>query len=488
MKYEAVIGLEVHVQLNTKSKMFCSCSTKFGAEPNKNTCPICLGMPGVLPVINKEAVNLTIKTALAMNCNIAPFNRFARKNYFYPDLPKGYQISQYELPLAKGGHIEIVVDGNIKKIGLTRIHMEEDAGKLIHGENLGDRDSSYVDINRAGVPLMEIVSEPDIRSSEEAKEYMTRLKAILEYIEVSDCNMEEGSLRCDANVSVRPVGSKEFGTKAEVKNMNSFRFLQKALEYEIKRQIDTIEEGGKIVQETRLFNPDKGVTISMRSKEEAHDYRYFPDPDLVPIEIDSKWIEDIRRTLPELPDAKRERFVKEYSLPEYDAEVLTYSKSIAGYFENCIKLYNQPPDRNIQGQAKIISNWIMGDVLRMLKDENLEIEEFPVTPEMLTGMLKLIDNGTISGKIAKTVFEEMYKTKKSPEDIVKEKGLVQVTDESAVIKVIDEVIAENPKEVADYKGGKDKLIAFFVGQVMKKSQGKVNPQIANKLLKERLAL
>ena len=326
MKYEAVIGLEVHVQLNTKSKMFCSCSTKFGAEPNKNTCPICLGMPGVLPVINREAVNLTIKTALATDCKIAPFNRFARKNYFYPDLPKGYQISQYELPLAKGGHIEIVVDGNVKRIGITRIHMEEDAGKLIHGENLGDKDSSYVDINRSGIPLMEIVSEPDIRSPEEAKEYMTRLKAILEYIEVSDCNMEEGSLRCDANVSVRPVGSKNFGTKAEVKNMNSFRFLQKALEYEIKRQIDTLEEGGKIVQETRLFNPDKGITLSMRSKEEAHDYRYFPDPDLTPIEVDNKWIEDIRAKLPELPDAKRERFVKEYGLPEYDAEVLTTSK------------------------------------------------------------------------------------------------------------------------------------------------------------------
>lgn len=477
MRYEPVIGLEVHVQLNTKSKMFCSCSTEFGAEPNKNTCPICLGMPGVLPVINREAVNLTIKTALAMSCKIAPFNRFARKNYFYPDLPKGYQISQYELPLAKGGHVEIVVDGNIKKVGLTRIHIEEDAGKLIHGENLGDRDSSYVDINRAGVPLMEIVSEPDIRSPEEAKEYMTRLKSILEYIEVSDCNMEEGSLRCDANVSVRPVGSKEFGTKAEVKNMNSFRFLQKALEYEIKRQIDVLEEGGKIIQETRLFNPDKGITISMRSKEEAHDYRYFPDPDLVPIEIDNKWIEDIRTTLPELPDAKRERFVKEYGLPEYDAEVLTTSKAIAGYFEDCIKLYAQP---------KVISNWVMGEVLRVLKDENLEIEKFPITPEMLTGMLKLIDNGTISGKIAKTVFEEMYKTKKSPEDIVKEKGLVQITDESAVIKVIDEVIAENPKEVADYKGGKDKLITFFVGQVMKKSKGKANPQIVNKLLKERL--
>ena len=479
MKYEAVIGLEVHVQLNTKSKMFCSCSTKFGAEPNKNTCPICLGMPGVLPVINREAVNLTIKTALATDCKIAPFNRFARKNYFYPDLPKGYQISQYELPLAKGGHIEIVVDGNVKRIGITRIHMEEDAGKLIHGENLGDKDSSYVDINRSGIPLMEIVSEPDIRSPEEAKEYMTRLKAILEYIEVSDCNMEEGSLRCDANVSVRPVGSKNFGTKAEVKNMNSFRFLQKALEYEIKRQIDTLEEGGKIVQETRLFNPDKGITVSMRSKEEAHDYRYFPDPDLTPIEVDNKWIEDIKAKLPELPDAKRERFVKEYELPEYDAEVLTTSKPVSGYFEDCIKLYNQP---------KTISNWVMGEVLRTLKEEGLSIEKYPVTREMLTEMLKLIDNGTISGKIAKTVFEEMYKTGKSPEDIVKEKGLVQITDESEVIKVIDEVIAENPKEVADYKGGKDKLITFFVGQVMKKSKGKANPQVVNKLLKERLAL
>ncbi|MEK6590203.1 MAG: Asp-tRNA(Asn)/Glu-tRNA(Gln) amidotransferase subunit GatB [Nitrospinota bacterium] len=478
MKYEPVIGLEVHVQLNTKSKMFCSCSTEFGAEPNKNTCPICLGMPGVLPVINREAINLAIKTALATNCKIAPFNRFARKNYFYPDLPKGYQISQYEMPLAKNGHIDIVTNGKIKRIGITRVHMEEDAGKLIHGENLGSHDSSYVDMNRAGVPLMEVVSEPDIHSPEEAKEYVTRLKSILRYIEVSDCNMEEGSLRCDANVSIRPVGNKDLGIKTEVKNMNSFRFLQKALEYEIKRQIDIVEEGGKIIQETRLFNPDKGITISMRGKEEAHDYRYFPDPDLVPTEIDSTWIDYIRATIPELPDAKRDRFVKEYGLPEYDAEVITISKSIANYFENCIKLYNQP---------KIISNWVMGEVLRTLKDEDFEIEKYPVTPQMLTEMLKLIDNGTISGKIAKTVFEEMYKTGKSPENIVKEEGLVQITDEAEIVRVIDEVIASNPKEVADYKGGKEKLLTFFVGQVMKKSKGKANPQMVNKLLKERLA-
>ncbi|MFZ3064594.1 MAG: Asp-tRNA(Asn)/Glu-tRNA(Gln) amidotransferase subunit GatB [Nitrospirota bacterium] len=475
MQYEAVIGLEIHAQLLTKSKIFCGCSTKFGEKPNSQVCPVCLGMPGVLPVLNKKAIDFAIKTALATNCTVNEHSIFARKNYFYPDLPKNYQISQYELPLAIKGCIEVVLDSNVKKIGITRIHMEEDAGKNLHE---GIMDASHVDLNRTGVPLMEIVSEPDMRTPEEAVAYLKKLRDILRYLDVCDGNMEEGSFRCDANVSIRPVGQKEFGTKAELKNMNSFKFVQKALEYEIERQTEMLEDGKKIVQETRLWDTAKGVTISMRSKEEAHDYRYFPEPDLAPLMVDKKWIEDIRSELPELPDTKRARFVKDYSLPEYDAELLTSTIVMADYFEGCVKLHNQP---------KIISNWIMGDLARLLNENNLDIKDSPINSKKLTDMLKLMDKGIISGKIAKVVFEEMFKTGKEPEAVVKEKGLVQVTDESEIEKVIDEVIKANPGQLADYRAGKDKLFGFFVGQVMKESKGKANPAKVNELLKKKLS-
>ncbi len=477
MDYEAIIGLEVHAQLLTRSKIFCSCSTQFGAKPNQNTCPICLGMPGVLPVLNRDVVEFTIRAALATNCRIAPFSRFARKNYFYPDLPKGYQISQYELPLAMDGYIEIGSNGKKKRIGITRIHMEEDAGKLIHGENLGHPDSSYVDFNRTGVPLMEIVSEPDIRTPEEAREYLLKLKAVLEYIKVCDCNMEEGNLRCDANISVRPKGRKEFGVKTELKNMNSFKNVQKALEYEIKRHIQILEKGGEIVQETRLWDVNSERTISMRSKEEAHDYRYFPEPDLVPTVISEDWIEDVRSKLPELPDAKRERFVREYGIPEYDAGVLTSLRPLADYYEACVRIFPKP---------KIISNWVMGDILRELKNDERGINECPITPEHLTGMLKMIEEGRISGKIAKTVFEEMYRSGKTSDEVVKKKGLVQISDEGELLGFVDRVIGENPAMVEAYQKGKTKLFGYFIGEVMKASKGKANPALVNKLLKDRL--
>lgn len=475
MEFEAVIGLEVHAQLLTDTKIFCGCPTKFGAEPNSQTCPICLGMPGVLPVLSKKVVEYAMKAALATGCEIQPMSRFARKNYFYPDLPKGYQISQYELPIALKGHIDIPVEGGHKRIGITRIHMEEDAGKSLHEGIAG---ASHVDLNRAGTPLIEIVSEPDMRSSDEAVEYLKRLRAILMYLEVCDGNMEEGSFRCDANVSIMPKGDTKFGTRAELKNINSFRFVQKAIEYEIKRQKSVIMEGGKVVQETRLWDTQKNVTVSMRGKEEAHDYRYFPDPDLVPIEIGPEWIKDVRKSLPELPAQKVKRFMAEYGIPEYDAEVLSVSKALANYYEETAKL---------SGQPKAASNWIMGDLLRFLKEDDREIEESPVSPRHIAEMIKLIDNGTISGKIAKTVMEEMYKTGKMPDDVVKEKGLVQVTDTGAIERVIDEVLAENADSVAAYRSGKDKLFGFFVGQVMKKSQGKANPGAVNELLKKKLA-
>ena len=478
MNYEVVIGLEVHVQLKTRSKIFCSCSTEFGKPPNANTCPICLGMPGVLPVLNKKVVEYAIKACLATHCEVQPLSRFSRKNYFYPDLPKGYQITQFELPIGLNGYINIQTNGTPKKIGLTRIHLEEDAGKSIHGENLGSPGRSYVDYNRTGVPLIEIVSEPELRSSAEAREYLVQLKAILDYAEVSDVNMEEGSLRCDANVSLRPFGQKEFGTRTELKNINSFKFVQKALEYEIERQAKILDQGDAIVQETRLYDSDKGITFSMRSKEEAHDYRYFPEPDLVPTFCDESWIKTIQQSLPEMPEQKSDRFVREYEIPEYDAGVLITSKALADYFETCVTLFNQP---------KIISNWIMGDLLRELKNDGKEIEECPVSPERLTGLLKLIDDGTISGKMAKTVFEDMYRSGKSPLEIVKDKGLSQITDESALQKMVDDVIAANPGQAADFKNGKDKLIGFFVGQVMKASKGQANPALVNKLLKEKLS-
>lgn len=474
MKYEAVIGLEVHAQMLTETKVFCGCSTKFGSGPNTQTCEICIGMPGVLPVLNNKALEFAIRTGLATNCTISSYSRFARKNYFYPDLPKGYQISQYEHPICELGFIDVVVDGETRRIGITRIHMEEDAGKNIHE---GGGNHSFVDLNRAGVPLMEIVSEPDIRSPKEASEYMKKLRAILRYLGVCDGNMEEGSLRCDANVSVRPVGQKEFGTRAEVKNINSFRFVEKAVEYEIKRQIKVVEEGGKIVQETRLWDSARGITESMRSKEEAHDYRYFPEPDLVPIIAERKWIDEIRAGLPELPDARKGRFVSEYGIPEYDADLLTAEKTVAAWFEDAVKA---------GGQAKAVSNWMMGDLMRLLNEENTSLEECPMKPAQLAEMLKLVEKGTISGKIAKTVFEEMYRTGKDAGEIVKEKGLVQISDESEIEKAVDEVIAGHPQEAGRYRAGEEKLLGFFVGKVMKSTKGKANPQMLNELLKKKL--
>ena len=477
MKYETVIGLEVHVQIKTKTKIFCSCSTEFGSRPNENTCPICLGMPGVLPVLNKRFLESSMRACLATHCTIEPMNRFARKNYFYPDLPKGYQISQFELPLGTNGYININIDGTKKRIGLTRIHMEEDAGKLIHGENLGSPGKSYVDFNRTGVPLCEVVSEPDLRSSEEARAYLIELKSILEYTGVSDCNMEEGSLRCDANVSIRPVGQKEFGTRTELKNLNSFKFIQKAIEYEVDRQTKILDQGDTVKQETRLYDSDRGETFPMRSKEEAHDYRYFPDPDLVPIMIDETWVEKLRQTIPELPEQKRERFVKSYGIPEYDTGVLTSSAPLADYFEKCTALFPHP---------KTISNWMMGDLLRELKKDGRDIVDCPVSPSALVDLLKLIQSGTISGNIAKGVFEEMYRTQKSAGSIVEEKGLKQITDSSAIEKIVAEVIQANPGQVEEFKGGKEKVLGFLVGQVMKASKGKANPGMVNKLLKEKM--
>ncbi|PKN18167.1 MAG: Asp-tRNA(Asn)/Glu-tRNA(Gln) amidotransferase GatCAB subunit B [Deltaproteobacteria bacterium HGW-Deltaproteobacteria-6] len=475
MEFETVIGLEVHAQMLTDTKIFCNCSTKFGGAPNSHACPVCLGMPGVLPVLNKKVVEYGMKMALATNCTINPSNSFARKNYFYPDLPKGYQISQYAYPLAEHGYILLEGDGEPKKIGITRIHMEEDAGKLIHDEN---NPSSYVDLNRTGVPLIEIVGEPDLRSPEEAAEYLRRLHEILVYLEICDGNMEEGSFRCDANVSIRPVGQKEFGTRTELKNMNSFRNVQRALEYEVKRQQYLVENGQKIIQESRLWDDAQGVTNSMRSKEEAHDYRYFPDPDLVPVMVDEAWIARIREELPELPLAKRERFVKEYQIPAYDAGVLTADKALALYYEDVVKLCGKP---------KQASNWVMGDVLRFLNEDKRDIRQCPITAKSLADMIKLIEEGAISGKMAKDVIDEMYKTGKPPQEIVKEKGLVQITDEGELIKTITAIIEANPNQLKDYRGGKEKLFGFFVGQVMKATQGKANPQLVNDLLKKMLA-
>ncbi|MBI5379751.1 MAG: Asp-tRNA(Asn)/Glu-tRNA(Gln) amidotransferase subunit GatB [Nitrospirae bacterium] len=474
-RYEAVIGLEVHAQLLTRSKNFCGCSTRFGKMPNTQTCPVCIGMPGVLPVLNRTAVEYAIKTALALGCAITPHGRFARKNYFYPDLPKGYQISQYELPIGTMGALEIVVGGEVHRIGITRVHLEEDAGKNLHE---GGDGVSFVDMNRCGVPLMEIVSEPDIRTAEEAAAYMRELRSILRYLEVCDGNMEQGSLRCDANVSIRPEGSADLGVKAEVKNMNSFKFVQKALEYEIARQIRVIEEGGRIVQETRLWDPDQEITVSMRSKEEAHDYRYFPEPDLVPLVIDEAWQEEVRRTLPELPAAKRERFVRQYALPKYDADELTATASTAASFEATVKAGASP---------KAASNWIMGEIQRLLNLESIAIEACPVSPERLAELLKRIEDGTVSGKLAKTVLEAMFKTGKDAAAIIAEQGLTQISDTAALERAIAEVLARHQKELVEYRAGKEKLFGFFVGQVMKATQGKANPGLLNEILKKRLA-
>jgi aspartyl-tRNA(Asn)/glutamyl-tRNA(Gln) amidotransferase subunit B len=479
MKYEPVIGLEVHAQLLTESKIFCGCSTKFGQAPNHNTCPVCAGFPGVLPVLNKKVVEFAIRVGLATHCEIERSSRLARKNYFYPDLPKGYQITQYEFPICNNGYVDIEVNGATKRIRLTRIHMEEDAGKNIHDAR---SDASLVDLNRAGVPLLEIVSEPDMGSPAEAGNYLKMLRSILQYLAICDGNMEEGSFRCDANVSVRPEGSKALGTKAELKNLNSFKAVEKALEYEIQRHIDTLSDGGKLTQETRLWDPDREVTRSMRTKEFAHDYRYFPDPDLLPIVIDDRWIDEIRAALPELPDARKARFTSQYSLPAYDAELLTSRKDVADYFEAALKAH---------GNAKVTSNWVMGDLFRVLKqrklDERLYIDNWPVPPGNLAALVRLIDQGTISGKIAKSLFEEMLTSGRPPQEIVREKGLEQVSDFESIETVIEQVLAAYPKQVEQYRGSSEKVFGFFVGQVMKATQGKVNPQKANEILKQKLA-
>ena len=474
MEFEPVIGLEVHAQLETESKIFSTASTSFGAEPNSQVTPVCLGMPGVLPVLNKKALELAVKAALALNCTIHERSRFARKNYFYPDLPKGYQISQYEEPYSSGGWLDIPSGEAVKRIRLTRIHMEEDAGKLVH-DNTGS--GSLVDLNRAGEPLIEIVSEPDISDADEAVAYLKKLRSILRYIGVCDGNMEEGSLRCDANVSIRPKGSEKLGTKVEIKNVNSFRFIQRAIEYEIKRQEAVIESGGEIVQETRLYDADKGVTFSMRTKEEAHDYRYFPDPDLLPVEISTKDIETLKASLPELPDARRDRFEKDYGLPEYDAGVLTSSREIADYFEEALSHYKNP---------KTLGNWIMTEVLRELRDED-DISAFPVTADKLAGLLNLIEDGTISGKIAKDVFAEMVSGGSTAKEIVEKKGIKQISDKGELEGLIAGILEKHPDEISRYKGGDEKLIGFFVGQVMKATQGKANPKLVNEILRTELA-
>jgi aspartyl-tRNA(Asn)/glutamyl-tRNA(Gln) amidotransferase subunit B len=477
MEYEPVIGLEVHAQLLTRSKIFCGCSTSFGEAPNSLTCPVCTGQPGSLPVVNRKAVEFAIKLGLATSCRIAPYSLFARKNYFYPDLPKGYQISMYEHPLAEDGFVELITQGQKKRIHLIRIHMEEDAGKLKHGETPETAAFSYVDFNRTGIPLVEIVSGPEIRSPQEAGDYLRKLRSILQYLEISTGNMEEGSFRCDANVSVRPKGREEFGTRAELKNMNSFRHVEKALEYEIKRQISLLEDGGEVVQETRLWDADQEISVSMRGKEEAHDYRYFPDPDLVPLKIDESWVEEIRKGLPELPGEKIERFVKEYQIPEYDAEILASTKALASYYEECVRLYPEP---------KVVSNWMMGDLLRELKRDEREIDQCPVTPGHLAEMLSMIKDGTISGKIAKDVFEEMYRGGERPAKIVQEKGWTQILDQTEIENAIERVIQANSKQVEDYRKGKEKLFGFFVGEVMKATKGKANPKLLNELLKRKL--
>ncbi|MEI7449820.1 MAG: Asp-tRNA(Asn)/Glu-tRNA(Gln) amidotransferase subunit GatB [Desulfomonile sp.] len=475
MKYEAVIGLEVHAQLLTDSKAFCSCTTRFGAEPNSNTCPICQGMPGVLPVLNRKALEFTVRMALACNCKINEFSRFARKNYYYPDLPKNYQISQYELPVAEHGWAEIDAGEGPRRIGITRIHMEEDAGKLIHDDK---KPLSYVDLNRTGIPLIEIVSEPEIRTPEEASAYLRALHSILVYLKICDGNMEEGSFRCDANVSIRHKGETRLGVKTELKNMNSFRNVQRGLHYEIERQTALLESGDRVLQETRLFDPSEGTTASMRSKEQAHDYRYFPDPDLLPLRVGPELVEKIRKELPELPMEKKERFIRDLGIPPYDAGVLTASRDMAEYFEKTVDLFQNP---------KSVSNWIMTELMRELKGDETGITNCPVSPHQLADLLKLVDNGTVSGKIAKTVFEQMYATGSNPIDIINEKGLLQVSDSEELAAIIGKVLDDNPGEVEKCLSGKTKLIGFFVGQVMKATRGKANPAVVNQILSDELA-
>ncbi|WP_040949961.1 Asp-tRNA(Asn)/Glu-tRNA(Gln) amidotransferase subunit GatB [Gorillibacterium massiliense] len=470
--YETVVGLEVHVELHTKSKVFCGCSTSFGAPPNTHTCPVCLGYPGVLPVLNRQALEYAMKAALALNCTIAEETAFDRKNYFYPDSPKAYQISQLYKPVGVNGWVEIEVDGETKRIGIKQLHLEEDAGKLSHAEG---GYASLVDFNRVGTPLIEIVSDPDLRSPEEVLIYLEKIRAIMQYCDVSDVKMEEGSLRWDANISLRPFGQETYGTRTELKNMNSFRAVQKALEYEQSRQADLLDRGEAVVQETIRWDEVSGRTLSMRSKEEAHDYRYFPDPDLVAVKIDEDWKEAVRATIPELPDQRKVRYAAEYGLPAYDAGVITSSKKLADFFEESL---------NYTKDAKAVSNWIMGDLLGYLNQNGLEFGDVPLTGKSMGEMIGLLEKGTISSKIAKTVFKAMLETGKGPQTIVEEQGLVQISDEGAIRAIVEQVVAANPQSVADYRAGKEKAIGFLVGQVMKESKGKANPGLANKLILE----
>ena len=473
MEFETVIGLEIHAQLKTESKIFCGCSTRFGAPPNTQTCPVCLGLPGTLPVLNKKVVEFAIKMGLATGSTINRFNQFARKNYFYPDLPKGYQTSQFDLPIVEHGQVEIEVEGRKRVIGITRMHMEEDAGKLIHDDR---KPVSYVDLNRTGTPLLEIVSEPDLRSPEEAAAYLRKIHAILRYLDICDGNMQEGSFRCDANISLRPVGQEKLGTRTELKNMNSFRNVQRALEYEVRRQRDILMDGGTIVQETLLWNPDRNCTESMRSKDDAHDYRYFPCPDLVPVRIDEAWIEAIRATLPELPEERKLRFMKDYELPEHDASLLTGSRELADYFELAVASCHQP---------KKVSNWIMTELVRELKGE--ELSTCKVGAEQLGALVNMVEAGTISGKIAKKVFLEMMAGGKGPEQVVEEQNLGQVSNEGELVAIVRQIIVDNPGQAADFRAGKTKLMSYFVGQLMQKTKGQANPALANKLFSRELA-
>lgn len=473
-KYEVVIGLEVHAQMSTETKIFCGCSTKFSNPANSNVCPVCLGHPGVLPVLNKKVVEYATRMGIATNSTINEKSIFARKNYFYPDLPKGYQISQFELPICEYGHIDIVrEDGAERKIGITRIHMEEDAGKSIHDQDT----ATLVDVNRCGVPLIEIVSEPDIRTPEEAYLYLTKIKSLVTYLDVCDGNMEEGSMRCDANISIRPVGQKELGTRTEIKNLNSFRNVERALEYEIKRQIEEVEDGNKIIQQTLLWNADKNEAVPMRGKEEAHDYRYFPDPDLMPVVVNAEWQSEIADSLPELPDARKQRYISEFSLPEYDAGILTSTRELANYYENVL---SETDD------FKSASNWVMGEVLKTVNEEKIDITEFPVSPNNLGKLIGLINKKTISNQIAKDIFPDLMKENKDPEIIVKEKNLVQITDSSAIEGTVKTILDNNPKQVEEYLGGKEKVIGFLVGQVMRESKGKANPAMVNEVMKKLL--
>jgi len=476
--YEPVIGLEVHVHLLTASKIFCSCSTRFGAPPNTNVCPVCLGMPGALPVLNRKAVEFATLAAMALNCRINETSIFARKNYFYPDLPKGYQISQYDKPLAEHGFIEVAAGEGRKKIGITRVHLEEDAGKSLHEGFPGSDEKTAIDLNRTGVPLIEIVSEPDIATPDEAYEYLTRLKEIILYTGVSDCNMEEGSLRCDANVSVRPRGQKELGTKAEIKNVNSFRFIREALIYEIARQVEVIESGGKIVQETRLYNSHEGKTYSMRSKEQAHDYRYFPEPDLLPLVVDEKWKAEIKKTLPELPEARRARFLREFGVTEYDAQVLTVSKTLADQFEAAAKAAKNP---------KRVANLVQGELMGRLKAKGMEIELSPISMKGVAASADLVESGAISGKMLKDLYDLSFERGRDFPEVYEEEGRPQQSsDTSALEKIIDEIVAASPKQLEQYRAGKKTMIGFFVGQVMKASKGQANPQLVNELLTKKL--